>query len=116
MDRIDEAVVFFQGARCGVLSRVRAGYRFQYDADYLARRAARPLSRSLPLRAAAFESEELFGYFAGLVSEGWLLRQQSILQKTDSRDYLTLLACNGEDMAGAVSVRPAPPPAGGEAA
>ncbi len=116
MDRVDEAVVFFQGRRCGVLRRVRDGYRFQYDADFLARREACPLSLSLPLRAAAFESKDLFGYFAGLVSEGWLLRQQSVLQKTDSRDYLTLLAHNGEDVAGAVSIRPAATPAGGELA
>ncbi len=107
MDRVDKAIVFFQGKRCGVLSRGREGYRFQYDAEYATHREARPLSLSLPLRARAFESEHLFGYFAGLVSEGWLLQQQSVLQKTDSRDYLTLLAHNGEDTAGAVSVKPA---------
>ncbi len=114
MDRVDKALVFFQGKRCGVLSRGRDGYRFQYDAEYLKHREARPLSLSLPLQAMNFESKHLFGYFAGLVSEGWLLQQQSVLQKTDARDYLTLLAHNGEDTAGAVSVKPAVATASGE--
>lgn len=114
MDRVDKALVFFQGKRCGLLMRQREGYRFQYDAEYVIHRDARPLSLSLPLRSRAFTSKHFFGYFAGLVSEGWLLQQQSLLQKTDSRDYLTLLAHNGDDTAGAVSVQPVTAVASGE--
>ena len=104
MDRIDKAIVYFQGVRCGELSRVPGGYRFQYDGDFLKRRDARPVSISLPLQADAFEAKHFFPYFAGLVSEGWLLQQQSLLQKTDPEDYFTLLAHNGEDLIGAISV------------
>lgn len=106
MDRIKKVVVFFADQRCGVLSRTESKFRFQYDAEYLKTPGIRPLSRSLPLRTEAFESAQFFPYFAGLVSEGWLLQQQSALEKIDPRDYLTLLACNGEDLAGAVVVRP----------
>ncbi len=105
MDRVEQVDVFFQDRRCGVLGRSAHGYRFQYDAEYLRRADARPLSRSLPLRAAPFDSAHFPGYFAGLVSEGWLLQQQSVLEKIDPHDYLTLLAYNGEDLTGAVTVR-----------
>jgi len=106
MDRVDRAAVFFHGIRCGTISRIDGRYRFAYTPEYLARSDATPLSRSLPLRAERFEADHLFPYFAGLVSEGWLLRQQSVLERIDPGDYLTLLAHNGEDLAGAVTVKP----------
>jgi len=106
MDRIRQAVVFFENKRCGLLERTATGYRFQYDTEYRQRDDAKPLSRSLPLQSKPFESKHFFPYFAGLTSEGWLLKQQSLFEKIDSDDYLTLLAYNGEDLAGAVNIRP----------
>ncbi len=105
MGRIEQVTVYFADRRCGKLSRTKTGYRFEYDTDYLGRVDARPLSRSLPLREEPFESRRFFPFFAGLVSEGWLLQQQSVLEKIDPHDYLTLLAYNGEDLVGAVTVR-----------
>jgi len=105
MDRVAQAVVHLAGRRCGVLARTKEGYVFRYEADYLRRADAKPLSRSLPLREAPFPSVHFPGYFAGLVAEGWLQQQQSTLEKIDPHDYLTLLARNGEDLTGAVTVR-----------
>ncbi len=60
MDPVTKVVVYFEGKRCGVLSRTGEKYYFQYDKDYLSRPEAKPLSRSLPLKHSAFVSDQLF--------------------------------------------------------
>ena len=105
MDRVNQAQVYFNGRLCGRLARSASGYMFQYAAEYLKSADAVPLSGSLPLRRTRFESAVFLGFFSGLVAEGWLLRQQSRHEKIDERDLLTLLARNGEDLAGAVTLR-----------
>jgi len=105
MDPVRKVAVYFEGKRCGVLERTGGKYYFEYDPDYLSRTDAKPLSCSLPLQHSAFVSDQLFSYFANLVSEGWLLHQQSVIEKIDARDYLTLLGYNGDDLAGAVTIK-----------
>jgi len=106
MDRVDKVKVFFSAQFCGILEKKNAKYYFSYDYEYLSSGLSIPLSHSLPLQIEPFVSDQLFPFFAGLVAEGWLLRQQSFLEKVDAEDYLTLLAYNGEDLPGAVSVQP----------
>lgn len=97
--------VFYDGVFAGALSRAPGPfYYFAYSKEYLKSEEARPLSISLPLRAEPFESSRLFPFFEGLLSEGWLKRVQSMNQKIDELDNFTLLARNGRDLIGAVSV------------
>jgi serine/threonine-protein kinase HipA len=59
---------------------------------------------SLPLRIETFQSNRLFPFFEGLLSEGWLKRVQTVGQKIDELDSFTLLVRNGGDLVGAVSL------------
>ena len=79
------------------------GYRFTYDETYLT--DGEPISLTLPLQAKAFESSELFPFFAGLVPEGWYLKIVSRMLKVDKSDTFGLLGKTCGDCIGAVSVR-----------
>ena len=109
MDRVAE--VYFEGRLAGVLTQtsddVRFPYRFRYNSHYLA--GGTPLSFNLPLQEDAYVSEQLFPFFENLVSEGWLRKLQSQLQKVDENDRFGLLLLNGEDLVGAVTVVDANP-------
>jgi len=98
--------VFINHEKAGLLEKTEGKYFFRYLKDYLDSPAACPISYSFPLREMPYESEELFPFFSGLVSEGWLLKMQSQAQKIDERDHFSLLLANGEDLIGAISIRP----------
>lgn len=90
----------------GELSETPDGYRFAYDPAYV--RTGPPISISLPLREAPHDSKELFGFFRGLLPEGWYLAIVSATAKIDARDAFGLLLATTGDTIGAVTVRPAP--------
>lgn len=98
-----KALVRMNGRLAGILEREGKTVRFQYDEEYLRFRQP-PLSKSLPLRSEAFEYEGLPPYFSGLVSEGWLKRVQAREQRIDPDDDFALLAHNGDDLPGAVTI------------
>jgi len=100
------ADVYFNGERAGVLEKHAQGFRFTYLKGFLTGRFACPISYSFPLREDPYEAEQLFPFFEGLVSEGWLLKIQSQSQKIDERDFFALLVSNGQDLIGAVSIKP----------
>ncbi|WP_336368295.1 HipA N-terminal domain-containing protein [Marinobacter sp. C2H3] len=100
-----DASVKFHNRLAGRLLRRGKLFTFQYDPEFLAD-ASEPLSLSLPLQSEAFVSDELHGFFSGLISEGWLRRLQSFSQKIDETDELLLLVNNGRDLAGAVTIEP----------
>ena len=99
-----QAQVFYNNRLAGLLTETPEGFQFTYDADYLAGGA--PISFTLPLREAPFNSEHLPGFFENLVSEGWLRKLQSQEQKIDENDRFGLLLMNGRDLVGAVTVAP----------
>lgn len=105
MDRVAE--VYFEGRLAGVLTQTSDDFRFRYNSHYLA--GGTPLSFNLPLQEEAYVSEQLFPFFENLVSEGWLRKLQSQLQKVDESDCFGLLLLNGEDLVGAVTVVSANP-------
>lgn len=106
--RIEAAVVEMFGVEAGLLSRVDGEkYVFIYANDYI-RTVGFPLSASLPVSKPITVSDELMPYFDGLVAEGWLKEIQSQFQKIDETDRFTLLINNGENLAGAVTIRPLP--------
>jgi len=101
---IIKASVYFNSKKAGSLWKSEEIYYFQYDSEYLSDNQAVAISFSLPLESNMYKSENLFPFFEGLVSEGWLLSQQSINQKIDEDDYFTLLLENGRDLVGAVTI------------
>lgn len=80
------------------------GYRFSYDAVYLARTNVQPVSVTLPLASAPFISKTMIPFFDGLIPEGWLLDIAAKNWKLDSRDRMGLLCTVCRDCIGAVSV------------
>ncbi|MCY2931590.1 MAG: HipA N-terminal domain-containing protein [Planctomycetota bacterium] len=99
------ADVFYQDRLAGRLSETDEGYRFVYDEAYLA--DGEPVSLTLPVQAAPFESRELFPFFAGLAPEGWYLRIVAGTIKVDEHDTFGLLIRTCRDCVGAVSLREA---------
>jgi serine/threonine-protein kinase HipA len=101
-----QAEVYFHGEAAGRLQEVSSGFRFIYHPEWV--RGSRPsVSASLPVRVAPYESELLFPFFQGLLSEGELRRVQMRRARLDESDaFGLLLATCREDTAGAVTVRP----------
>ncbi len=80
-------------------------YHFQYLAEYVKKRGL-PISHSLPLRLEPHISlGQVHPFFSNLVSEGVWLRIQSLSQKVDQNDFFELLARNGEETIGLVSIK-----------
>lgn len=102
--------VFVNGVLAGRLEETRAGYRFSYDAGYLAHRDAPPVSLTLPRRVEPYESRVLFPFFHGLLAEGSAKELQCRLLKVDEDDHFgRLLATAGGDTIGSVTVTPEGP-------
>lgn len=98
------AQVFYNQRLAGTLAETPEGFRFTYDANYLA--GGVPIAFTFPLQESAFFSNRLPGFFENLVSEGWLRKLQSREQKIDENDRFGLLLMNGRDLIGAVTVTP----------
>lgn len=80
---------------------------FTYDAGYLLREDAIPLSISLPLRSDSYDDLEARPYFENLLPEGRRRDQEAARAGTTANDIIGILALIGKDCAGAVSlVRP----------
>ncbi len=96
------AQVFYNKQLAGILTQTVRGFRFTYNADYLA--GGTPIGFMFPLQEASFDSDYLPGFFENLVSEGWLRKLQSQKQKIDEDDRFGLLLINGHDLIGAVTL------------
>ena len=99
-----KAKIYFQDQLAGTLVEDENGFTFTYDTHYLHHPAARPVSRTLPLRPEAYQSNVLFPFFDGLIPEGWLLNIAQEHWKIDLRDRMALLLACCQDCIGAVSV------------
>ena len=97
------ADVYYQGNKTGRLSRDDGFYRFLYDREYVIS-GGLPISFSLPVTTEPYDSDQLHGFFSGLVSEGWLKDLQSRAKKIDKNDELSLLIAGGQDLIGAVTL------------
>lgn len=102
------AVVSLRGERVGLLAETTSGARFTYDADYLRRSGARPLSPTLPLDPQPYESVGLHPFFSNLLPEGARLDLIAAKRKVDRSDRFGLLMAVGSDMIGAVEVQAIP--------
>jgi len=98
--------VYCRGTLAGVLEELPQGYRFTYDAAYLADPAQPAISLTLPKQKAPFDSPVLFPFFYGLLAEGIQKEIQCALLKIDEADdFGRLLQTAGQDTIGAVTVR-----------
>jgi serine/threonine-protein kinase HipA len=88
----------------GWLTQDENGYHFTYDPAYRVSEEAEPVSLTLPLQAAPFDSHVLFPFFDGLIPEGWLLDIAEKNWKLNARDRMGLLLNCCRDCIGAISV------------
>ena len=97
--------VLYNGRLAGVLSKSAGKYSFVYDKNYLVT-ATQPVSLTLPLREAPYESDVLFPAFVNRLSEGSNKAMQNRLLKIDENDYFgLLLATAGGDYIGPISIK-----------
>lgn len=100
------AQVLYNGRLAGVLSKSAGTYHFIYDKTYLATAGSRPVSLTLPLREAPYQSDILFPAFVNMLSEGANKAMQSRLLKIDENDYFgLLLATAGSDSIGPLTIK-----------
>jgi len=100
------AQIFYNGRLAGVLSKGDSTYCFVYDKVYLAAAGSKPVSLTLPLREAPYESRVLFPAFVNLLSEGANKAMQTRLLKIDENDYFgLLLATAGGDRIGPLTIK-----------
>jgi serine/threonine-protein kinase HipA len=100
------ALIFYNDRLAGRLSKSEETYRFTYDKAYLAAASSRPVSITLPLRGAPYESDVLFPAFVNLLSEGANKAMQTRLLKIDENDYFgLLLATAGGDRVGPLTIK-----------
>ena len=100
-------IIHLSGERVGLLEEVGDGTRFTYDAAWLARSDALPISLTMPLRTAPYEARGLHPFFENLLPEGWLLELSTAKPKISKDDAFGLLLATCADCIGAVEVRPA---------
>lgn len=99
------ALVFFNDILTGYLIRDKNSFTFKYEDSFFESKDSFPISYSFPLTQREYQSKELFPFFEGLVSEGWLLKMQSQNLKIDERDYFSMLLENGEDLIGGIKIK-----------
>jgi serine/threonine-protein kinase HipA len=101
------ARVFNHGRPAGLLEELDDGtYRFTYRPEYVVDETTDPVSLTLPKREAPFESETLFAFFVGLLSEGSTRKIQARTRRIDQDDEFGLLLATGADTIGSVTVEP----------
>ena len=98
------ARILYRDRQAGWLTEDEDGYVFEYDADYLSRGGAEPVSLTLPLRAEPYKQNVLFAFFDGLIPEGWLLNITTKNWKLNPNDRMGLLIACCQDCIGAVGV------------
>ncbi len=101
-----KAQVFYQDQLAGILTENEEGYFFMYESQYLENSDSKPVSLTLPLQKAAFESKILFPFFDGLIPEGWLLNIAIDNWKINPRDRFGLLLSMCRDCIGCISIIP----------
>ena len=99
-------IVLLDGERVGTIQEIEVGTRFTYDAAWLARTGAEPVSLTLPLRPEPYDSRSLHPFFENLLPEGWLLEIATSRLKIPKDDAFGLLLAVCADCIGAVEIYP----------
>ncbi|MBP6357816.1 MAG: HipA N-terminal domain-containing protein [Sediminibacterium sp.] len=103
-----KAEVFNNGILAGILEKQLNGtYSFEYDEVYLQNDKNPSISLTMPRSIKKHESEKLFAFFFGLLSEGVNKNIQCRLLKIDENDHFgRLLLTAQEDNIGAITLKP----------
>ena len=99
-------LVRIDGVRVGLVEETAAGTRFRYDADWLQRPDAVPISHTMPLREDPYDATGLHPFFENLLPEGWLLELSTTKLKISKDDGFGLLLATCADCIGAVEILP----------
>ncbi len=100
--------VYLLGARVGRIDYTshHNEMRFAYDADYLMRSDALPLSFSLPLQKAPFDSDRTTVFFENLLPPDQVRRKLGPVLHLSRHNLFGFLEALGGDCAGAISLWP----------
>jgi HipA-like protein len=103
-----KAGVYHNGNLAGILEkRLDGSFSFDYEESYLQNDKNPSISLSLPRSVKKHESEKLFSFFFGLLSEGVNKNIQCRLLKIDENDHFgRLLLTAQEDNIGSITVKP----------
>ena len=103
MNRIGK--VYCRDVLAGRIQQEPDGYRFTYDAQYLASAGTKPISLLLPKQSEPLLSKVLFPFFYGLLGEGILKETQCRKLKLDENDHFgRLLKTANSDTIGDITV------------
>lgn len=98
-------IVYCNGIPAGRIEELPQGYRFVYDAAYLASPDTHAISLTLPKQPEPFVSPVLFPFFFGLLAEGILKDTQCRKLRLDEDDHFgRLLKTAHDDTIGDVTV------------
>ena len=102
------AGVYNNGILAGILEKQLDGtYSFEYDEVYLQNDKNPSISLTLSRSIIKHQSEKLFAFFYGLLSEGVNKNIQCRLLKIDENDHFgRLLLTAQEDNIGSITVKP----------
>lgn len=99
-------IVQHAGQVVGSLQAEQRELSFRYDAQWLARPHAFPLSTRLPLQDETHVGEEVLAFFSNLLPEGAVLDTLSKLQRLPRGNVYRLLEAFGRECAGAFELVP----------
>jgi len=99
-----KAKVFMHDELAGWLSEStdRAIYKFEYLKEY----KGMPISLTMPVKDQSFVYRQFPSFFDGVLPEGIMLEGLLRQLKIDRDDYFSQLLAVGEDLVGAVTVKP----------
>jgi serine/threonine-protein kinase HipA len=103
-----KGLVYNNGILAGSIEKDNKGkYLFQYEDNYFINNQLPPISLTLPKTQKEYQSETLFPFFYGLLSEGVNKDIQCRLYKIDENDsFKRLLLTAHDDTIGAITVKP----------
>ncbi len=110
-------MVYLNGERVGALDEDDSGLlEFRYAPEWMDRKDAAPLSRSLPLQREPFRGKHARPFFAGILPDEGPRQQIAAILGISERNDFAMLERIGGECAGAISLLPedAPPPTAGE--
>lgn len=86
-----KAKVFCKKRFAGILEKSGGEYIFLYDDNYLSDPTTKSISLTLPKQKKKFQSNQLFPFFFGLLTEGFATKIQSRKLKIDENNYFKRL-------------------------
>jgi len=99
-----KANVYMHGIPAGTLAEIAKGKAWEFA--YLKTYSGPPISLTMPVEDRIFSFREFPPFFEGLLPEGIMLEGMLRQLKIDRKDYFSQLLATGEDLVGAVTVKP----------